>query len=171
MRPLALRSSFSARRFLVQSRFEQSGKTSRLTARREPSRERAKAPTSTGSLVTATGSPPSGASFHTCDEPERVERNQRDFRSADQRGPVSEASWVVRRRRFLPSTPTSQRSLRRRLASRSTALTVKATQRPSGETRGSLKRSKATRSRTLKGWVVAAVAVATRPGAPQRSAA
>src|SRR2546422_194966 len=49
-------------------------------------------------------------------------------------------------------------SVRRLFASMSVTLTVKATCRPSGDTRGSVIRSIASMSRTEKGWVSAAAA-------------
>ena len=78
----------------------------------------------------------------------------------------------VSRRRPPPSAPTSQRSVRRLFAARSSDETVNTMDLPSGATRGSDSRSKAIRSRTSKGCGSAAMAAAgTRtPLARQASA-
>ena len=130
-----------------------------------PSGETWNALTSSASRVACSASPPPTGMRQTCVEPERLERNQTERPSADQRGSESPASCEVRRLSPLPSAPTSQRSVRRRLCSRSVRLRTKATCLPSGETRGSETRSIASMSWTEKGWVAAAGAASAATGA------
>ncbi len=62
----------------------------------------------------------------------------------------------------MPSTPTSHRSVRPRLASRSVVRTVNTICRRSGETCGSEMRSMASMSCTENGWVSGSAAIAGR---------
>ena len=64
---------------------------------RAPSGATWKALTSSGRRVTCSASPPPTGMRQTCEEPERLERNQTERPSADQRGSESPASCEVRR--------------------------------------------------------------------------
>jgi len=154
--PVTLLFSSSARRPAVSATVLSSGYTSRENSSRVPSGEMPRLATSSGSLVTGMASPPSRWIRHTCDDPERVDRKKMHFPQGDQTGLLSPASWVVRRRSPVPSVPTTQRSVRPRLASRSVVRSVKTTSLPSGETAGSEIRSMASMSWTENGCVSAA---------------
>ena len=80
-----------------------------------------------------------------------MERNTRLFPSGIQRAPESFASCAVSFRAREPSTPAIQMSVRPRFASTSVTRTVKATDFPSGEIRGSEIRSIASMSWTENG--------------------
>ncbi len=142
------------------------GKTSIATTRCASSGAAWKALTSSGSRVTCSASPPVTGMRQTCEDPDRLERNQTDRPSAAQRGSESPASWEVRRLSPTPSEPTSHRSVRRRSCSKSVRLSTKTTSRPSGETRGSETRSIASRSWTENGWGAVAGAAIAASGVP-----
>jgi len=148
MRPELFFLAASSRRFWVQSSESQLGKVSAAKASSFPSRETTKESTSMGDLVTCTASPPSTAMRHTWLCPERVERKKTDLPSGAQAASESFSGWVVSWRRPLPSVPTRKTSVRPRLASRSVARTVRATERPSGETWKLMSRRRATWSAT-----------------------
>ena len=159
---MALRFSSSSARAAV-SVGVAPGKTSKAKPRFFPSRERTKAATSSGNLLTWVASPPSAGMRQTCELPDREEMKKICEPSGDQRGLTSASGWEVKRRRLVPSTLTSQRSVRPRLASRSVVRIVKTTRFPSGEALGSLMRSMANMSWTEKGCVLGSAARAAQP--------
>ncbi len=84
--PVVLAAAVSSRRSFVQLASAQSGKTSIDSASRSPVGATARLVTSSGRSVTCSASPPSIEILHTCDESERVERNQTLLPSGDHRG-------------------------------------------------------------------------------------
>ena len=152
----------AASRSVVHLSSLQSGKTSSERAMRSPRGEISKEPTSSGSSVTGWASPPARLRNHTCEEPPRLERKYTPELSGAQRGEESAAGCCVRRRATgaVAAVSTSHRSVRPRLAAMSVSRSVKMTWRPSGDTRGSLRRANCTRSSAVKALDDAAPCVA-----------